>query len=70
LQDILSVYAEFRRTGNSTEAEKRRCIVQQHPFSGVLVLLLRIAAGRRTAGMVRPECLAALQAYPEIRSWV
>jgi len=70
LQDLLPAYAKFVRTGNSVEAEKRRRAVGRHPFSSVLVSLLRIAAGRNPSRVIHPDCLAALREHPEIRSWI
>jgi uncharacterized protein (TIGR02646 family) len=69
LQSLLPSYAKCVQEGDQKEAERLRYVVTQHPFSSVLVTLLRIATGP-DATLIRPECRSALQAHPEIQKWV
>lgn len=68
LQALLLLYAKRRREG-SPGSEKLETAVRQFPFAGVLVFLVSIAQGPAAADLVEPECLTALDEFPEILSW-
>jgi uncharacterized protein (TIGR02646 family) len=68
LQSLLVDYADQRRKGLDAQADKIKRAVKNHPFSAVFVYLVQIAS-TNGAALLRPECLAALNAYPEIKSW-
>jgi uncharacterized protein (TIGR02646 family) len=69
LQSLLVDYADQRRKGLDAQADKIKSAVKNHPFSAVFVYLVQIAAKASGAPLLRPECLAALDAYPEIKTW-
>ncbi len=68
LQSLLADYADQRRKGLDAQADKIRSAVKNHPFSAVFVYLVQIVSSNGKA-LLRPDCLAALDAYPEIKSW-
>jgi hypothetical protein len=66
---ILIDYAEQRRRGRDDVALVLEASLRSQSFSCVFVYLLDVASGSGAA-LLRPECLAAIHAYPEIRSWL
>lgn len=69
LQRLITEYATYRRDGDDAGAADVKAQVLRHPFSSVLDALLEIADGP-AASLLRPDCLAALNAYPEIKTWL
>ena len=68
LQSLIIDYAKLMRAGRAREAKHIETAIRRLQFSGVFVHLLTVAQGA-SASRLRPECLAALNAYPEIKTW-
>src|SRR5262249_26099662 len=70
VEHALAWYAQYRETAKEERAEEIKENVREHPFSGVLAALLRIAEGPAADVLISAECLQALQSHPEIFSWI
>jgi len=69
LQALLLLYAQ-RKAADDPKAARIEHDVRAHPFAGVFVALLRIAASPAAAILIEPRCLEVLAAHPEILTWV
>ena len=69
LSQILIGYARARRAGNDATADRIEKTVREYPFAGVLVALLRIAAGPDADLLIDADCLDAIRDRPEVGSW-
>ncbi|MEO6192864.1 MAG: HNH endonuclease [Thermoanaerobaculia bacterium] len=69
LQQLLVRYAHSRDMADDEWAGKIETAIREHPFAGVLVALLRIAAGPAADLLISGECLQAIRSHPEIFDW-
>ena len=67
-QALIILYARLRRAGREAEARKVASTIKDERFHSVLAHLLAVAGGP-AAGRLKPGCVAAMSAYPEIRAW-
>jgi uncharacterized protein (TIGR02646 family) len=70
LKHLLIRYGQLRESGRESEAEEISEILQRFPFAGVLAAFVRIADGPAADVLIGQECLAVLQAHPEIQTWL
>jgi hypothetical protein len=62
-------YAAHRARGDDPGASAIRDALSAHPHAGVLLRLFRIIDSPAGSAQVCRDCIAALEAHPEIRSW-
>lgn len=68
LEQLLIRYARLRDVDDPA-ADRTETTIREHPFSGVLAALLRIAESPAADLLVSAEFLQAIQSHPEILSW-
>lgn len=70
LQGLLVWYAGCRDHSEDEQAARIETSVKEHPFSSVFAGLLRLAAGPNANLLIHPQCLQAIERFPEVRGWV
>lgn len=68
LQLAIIAYAHSREQGDDEQALRYQAVVARQPFAGVLKALVRVVGSEGMVG-VTPQCLAAIDARPEVREW-
>lgn len=69
LELLLVGYARCKEMADDEKAGKIETVVRDHPFAGVLVALLRIAAGPDADLLIARECLQVIRDHPEVDGW-
>lgn len=69
LQELIIAYANYRDTGEEVAAGEVRALIARSSFSFVFVELLDVAQQDDTQAWLRPECVAAIDACPEMHGW-
>lgn len=69
LQRLIEEYATVVARGDLEAAADVRAHICAHPFPSVLLQILSIAQDPNPLTVLRPACLAALRAHPEIATW-
>lgn len=69
LQELIARWAAHCERDDAEAAVGVQRLICRHPFAAALQTLLRFADDPRRRAALRPECLAAIERYPEIRGW-
>jgi uncharacterized protein (TIGR02646 family) len=69
-QALIIRYAQLVREGRSAAAGKLKRAIREAPHAGVLVEIIRVAGSNSASRYLDRRCLDALQAHPEIQSWL
>jgi hypothetical protein len=67
---LLVQYGQARIGGHKTAAQKRKEAICRHPFSAVLSHFLRVAQHPTAQRSIGDECLAVLEQFEEIFTWL
>lgn len=70
IQIHIIAYAMDCAQGELERAGKLREALCAHPHASVLLHLLTVLDGPAGPGLIRRECIAAIEAHPEIRGWL
>lgn len=63
-------YAVDREGGEHRSAREMRRVLCRSPHASVFLTLLRMLGTDEAKLFIRPACIAAIEAYPEIRTWI
>lgn len=69
LQELLVRFAAHSARGDGARALLVQRVICQEPFAAALGALIRYAEDPRRRDQVHPECLEAIERFPEIRDW-
>jgi uncharacterized protein (TIGR02646 family) len=70
IQIHIVAYAQDHQQGQLERADRTREALCAYPHASVLLYLLVVVGSPAGRALVRSDCIAALEAHPEIRTWL
>jgi hypothetical protein len=70
LQELIISYASYRDGGEELDAAEVCNVIRRYSFSSVFVEILIAASDPVAKAWLRPECVEAIERYPEIIGWL
>jgi uncharacterized protein (TIGR02646 family) len=70
LPALLLRYGEARSQGDSKLANELEQAIREYPFASVFVWFISIATSPVAARLIDERCLAVLDTYPDIKTWI
>lgn len=70
VEGLIVLFAGAHRNGDALKALAIKKALSEHPHVSVFAAILRLSQTNAARDLLSPECLEALDAHPEIKTWL